>query len=144
MAQSMSHKVLVCVAIGCYLLLAVLAFVPGPRLFIRNDFRYLNGSWYREPSQVAGVPDRFASGALNPDNWTSSTDSSRLAQALERNHRFLTFGESEQPAMASLERYCDSHPSDAEGWAHLARLATQSCQPRSDPAQIDLRDWARW
>src|ERR1043166_2080036 len=88
---------------------AVCAFVPGPRMYVRDNLRYIAGNWYKQPnpSGRAATKLTYSPGILNPDTWTAPTRYSQLGAAIEKNHRELTTGVSETPALMSLESYCD-------------------------------------
>jgi hypothetical protein len=140
--QDRADKAWVVAIAAIYLCLALAAFVPGVGLAIRNDLRYLAGNWYSLQAHTAFKA--YASGSLNSSSWRANTRTSRLATALESNYRSLTGGPPDDPRLRSLEGYCDANPADVEAWAHLARMATQGCQPGSDASKIRSENWGIW
>jgi hypothetical protein len=98
---------------GLGIIIAIVA-LPQTRWIVHNNVEYLFG---RAPA------DRYY-GLLDPSGWPNQTAADQLARALQTEN-VIWNNDSGTMQLRALEKYCRSHPNDAAGWAHLARMATK-------------------
>jgi hypothetical protein len=99
---------------GLGILVAIVA-LPQTRWIAQNHVSYMLGK---------GPMDLYY-GRLDPANWPGETAADQLAKALQ-SESIIWNRDSGKDELQLLKVYCNTHPNDAAGWAHLARLATKA------------------